>query len=163
MKALWVTVITVAAVAAGVGTLPVDGANNAAKVAKADKKAAGPKAVPLPAQVEKVDGLALTVMTRPLMGPDGLIPAAEKTYLTTDSTVVQVNGENKTLADLQKGEMVRLVLSDDGKTATRVEGHVVTPADRAARKAKKNAVAAGATGGAGAGGAGTAVGAVGAN
>jgi hypothetical protein len=118
-------------------------AANPAKVAKpgkADKTARVSKAespVPLAAQLLKVDGQRLTVMTKALMGPDGVIPGKEKTYDLAADAVVQLNGEKKPLADLPVHSLIHLALSDDGKTATRVEAKVVTAADRAMKKAAR--------------------------
>ncbi|HEY4330853.1 MAG TPA: hypothetical protein VGN88_14015 [Phycisphaerae bacterium] len=96
------------------------------------------KAQPLAAQLLKVDGEKVTVKTLAMMGPDGLIPEKEKTYDTTNATVVEINGETKTLADLTVGATVQVMISDDGKTLEHVTEKV---AATAGAKAPKKAAA----------------------
>jgi hypothetical protein len=91
---------------------------NAAATPKALKKLnKQEKAGLLPARLESVSPPQITVKTKPIMGPDGLIPSEQKTYDTTNATVVRLRKQIKTLADLLPGEKVKLKLSDDGKTA----------------------------------------------
>jgi hypothetical protein len=111
-------------------------AKQATKTQKQQAKAA-PKVAPLAATVLKVDGQSLTVKTDPLMGPDGLIPSQEKTYESTDSTVVLINGEVRKLTDLVTGEPVRLKLTDDGKIIRGVESKFISPEAKAAKKSIK--------------------------
>ncbi len=113
---------------------------NAAAASNKTAKLAAKATQPISAQVEKVDGQTLTVMTEPMMGPDGLIPAKEKSYDATNATVVVINNATKTLADLQAGSQVQLTITDDGKTVEHITATVpLTAADRAAKKAAKQA------------------------
>jgi hypothetical protein len=132
--------ILIAALAVSVLGIGASGAwaAKANKLAKPDKRETRTqKPAPLVAQVIKVEGDELSVRTRPITGPDGLITSKDKTYTTTAKTTVQVNGENKAVSDLLAGEVVRLDLSDDGKTVEKVAARLVTPADRTARKAQR--------------------------
>ena len=85
------------------------------------KRAAKALAQPLMAQIIKTDGTSVTVKTQPMMGPDGLIPSKEKTYDTTNATVVIINGEPRTLGELTAGAAARLQITEDGKVAEHIE------------------------------------------
>ncbi len=99
-------------------TLVKKGNKPAAVTAKTLKNLAKEqKPAPLAARLESVNPPDITVKTRPITGPDGIIPSQEKTYDTTNATVVKIKKQTKTLADLLPGEKLKLKLSNDGKTA----------------------------------------------
>lgn len=112
-------------------------AARAAAVPDRAAKVAARNSPPLVAQVVRVEGQSLIVMTQPMMGPDGLIASKEKKYDTTNATVIAINGEPKALGDLLPGGQIRIRITDDGKTIEHIEAKIVTPADRAAKKAAR--------------------------
>ena len=139
MKRYLILTVITAALALSAGYAQAGVKNPAKQATKAQKQQAkaAPKVTPLAANVIKVDGQSLTVKTDPLMGPDGLIPSQEKTYESTDSTVVLINGEVRKLTDLVAGQPVRLKLTDDGKIVQGIESKFVTPEAKAAKKSIK--------------------------
>ena len=104
--------------------------------AQLQKQATKTLSQPLSAEILKIDGTTITVRTQPMMGPDGLIPAREKTYDTTNATVVVINGETKTLAALTVGAPARIQITNDGKTLEHIESKAKTPAAKKAATKK---------------------------
>lgn len=114
MKSLTLAMILASFVATNSFLAPALAANAGKGLIKAAKNT--PKPQPLVAKLISTTATSLTVQTAPIYGPDGLIPSAQKTYNATSSTLVTIDGQSKTLADLNPGENLRLTLSDDGKS-----------------------------------------------
>ena len=79
-----------------------------------------------PGTISKIDGNTLTITPRAKKGSTDAAPA-DITVTADDKTVVTVNGETKTLADLKVGDKVRVTLGEDGKTATAIASGKAAP------------------------------------